>query len=152
MDHCNFVLHSRVHQRLDQHRVANTPTEKFMASKPRNVLLLLCKNLNNFLTASAQLAATLLAHVIPLKSAELQKETPCLHFVTQRGSITFLMWCLFSAARNFPSWFETVILSHLVSGSFALQFNLTTVASLYPAFSSSYCWEFFSGIIWQSNT
>lgn len=33
------------------------------------------------------------------------------------------------------------------SGSFALQFNLMTVARLYPPFSSSCCWEFFSGIV-----
>lgn len=92
------------------------------------VVALLYKNWNNFHKAFSQLQSTplhLLAHVIFLKSAELQKETPGLIFAIQRDSITFLMCHLLSSAHNFPSWFETVILYHWRQWElcFAIQFN-----------------------------
>lgn len=122
------------------------------------VMVLLYENANNFHKAFAQLQSTplqLLAYQVwswiqqsCRKRPERDPRPYFCHTETPSHS-----WCDVS--------FPQLTISHLGlklwscttkdSGSFALQFNLMTVGRHYPLVSDSCCWEFFSGIVQQSN-
>lgn len=111
-----------------QHKVVNVLAGIFMASKTQKFIIITWKfkHLSHSLCPTSSLTIAICLYTrFPWSQQSLTKRPHAFIFATRRGSITFLMWRLASAADNFPSWFETVILSHWSQWElcFAIQFN-----------------------------